>query len=146
MGSGMRNNGRLQTAQPEFFFFDKQKKSFESSQITADNVLDIFYVPMGTCPTDISPEELADKAKSKGGLKCCLLPADALIVSLCLLCNTHFGERCRWHHLVVQHSRLVQREEIPPCCTPGHSQQRQEQQQRRKQGQGQLQLKGQGQV
>lgn len=89
MASGMGRRKRLQTAQPTLFFYNKAGEVLQPSQVTVDNVHSVFFAPMRISLEDISAEELAGRAGSLGGLKCCLLPADALTATLCLFCSSH---------------------------------------------------------
>ena len=84
MGTGMGNNSRLKTGQPKLYFYNKTGQVLDPSQVSVENVLSLFFAPMGTSFEEMSEAELTDRAGSKGGLKCCLLPADPLTASLCL--------------------------------------------------------------
>lgn len=73
------------------FLYDKEAQNLEPSQIIQRNVLCSFAAPVCTCLTDITADELADKAKSLGGLKCCLWPEDPLFAysaAHTLVCRT----------------------------------------------------------
>ena len=82
--TGMASNGRIRTEQPQLYFYGEADQVLDPSQVSIDNISSLFYFPMGSSFAEMSGMESTDRAGSYGGLKCCLLPVDTLIASLCL--------------------------------------------------------------
>ena len=69
MGTGMGSNGRLKTVQPKLYFYDNASQVLDSSQVFIENVLSIFFAPMGTSFEEMAEEELAQGEASSAA--CC---------------------------------------------------------------------------